>query len=101
MFRGGVVGLICSRSLELKDGVQDDARAVTMMSTYVDLITDKIQLLHNLWAQSIEVIIGFWMLSELGWASIAPVPLILVSSIVTAECGKLLGQRQKALMEAR
>ena len=36
MFRGAAVGLIYNRTLNLQDGVYDEAAAVTLMSTDIE-----------------------------------------------------------------
>jgi ATP-binding cassette subfamily C (CFTR/MRP) protein 1 len=64
MFRGDMVRLIHSQSLLLSDGVHDESAAITLMSTDVDIICDNILTVHEIWAQAIEVMIGFWLLSR-------------------------------------
>jgi ATP-binding cassette subfamily C (CFTR/MRP) protein 1 len=78
MIRGALVGLIHNRSLTLKDGVYDESMAITLMSTDVDYITMNGSIVHEIWAQVIEVTIGVWLLAKLlGWACI--VPLVVVA----------------------
>jgi ATP-binding cassette, subfamily C (CFTR/MRP), member 1 len=48
------------------------------MSTDVDIIYDNILAVHEIWAQVIEVMIGFWLLSsQLGW--VCAVPLLIIA----------------------
>lgn len=73
-----IIGLIHNRCLTIKDGVFDDSAAVTLMSTDVERIMMTADLLHELWAQTLELCIGMYLLAtELGWVCI--VPLIIVA----------------------
>lgn len=73
-----MVGLIHGRSLELSDGAHDDSAAITLMSTDVDIICEAVPTIFELWAQAIEVAVGFWLLArQLGWVAIVPFVLIL------------------------
>lgn len=77
MFRGVMVGLVYKRSLSLPDGLHEESAAITLMSTDVDIICDAIPTIYELWAQIIEVMIGFGLLwRELGWVSIVPLFIV-------------------------
>jgi ATP-binding cassette subfamily C (CFTR/MRP) protein 1 len=81
MFRGAMIGLIHARSLKLADSSHDDFAAITLMSTDVDIICDAIPTVFEVWAQLIEVGIGFWLLArQLGWVSIVPLLIIVGES---------------------
>ncbi|KAF8856341.1 hypothetical protein BDZ45DRAFT_745521 [Acephala macrosclerotiorum] len=62
MFRGVMVGLVYKRSSSLPDGLHEESAAITLMSTDVDIICDTIPTVYELWAQIIEVMIGFGLL---------------------------------------
>jgi hypothetical protein len=77
MVRGAVVGLINHKSLSQKSGDYDDGRAVTLMSTDADNVTEAAPMFHEAWAQILEVILGLAMLArEVGW--VFPVPLVII-----------------------
>ena len=73
-----MVGLVYRRSLSLQDGLHEESAAITLMSTDVDIICDAIPIIYELWAQVIEVMIGFGLLwRQLGW--VAVIPLLIVA----------------------
>jgi ATP-binding cassette subfamily C (CFTR/MRP) protein 1 len=79
MFRGGMVTLIYSRALLLKDGVYEESAAVSLMSNDVDQISDCLEELNEVWSRTIEIGIGLPLLTlQLGWVSI--IPLLVVFS---------------------
>jgi ATP-binding cassette, subfamily C (CFTR/MRP), member 1 len=74
MFRGSMVSLIYARTLKLQDGVYDESKALTLMSTDIDSIGSNIQTAMDMWAKVIEIAIGVWLLErQLGWVCIAPI----------------------------
>lgn len=102
MLRGGMIGLIYTRSLSLVDGIDDDSAAVTLMSTDVDTLSDAMTNVHEIWAQIIEVIVGFSLLtSKLGWVSVTPFVIIVACSRISTQIAKHLGKRQKAWLGAQ
>jgi ATP-binding cassette subfamily C (CFTR/MRP) protein 1 len=63
----------------------DDGEATTLMSTDADSLINIGSIVHEIWAQVIEVLIGISLLaSEVGW--IWPLPLVLIycQSLFTA-----------------
>ena len=102
MLRGGMIGLIYTHALSVQDGVNDDSAAVTLMSTDVDTISNAVTTVHEIWAQIIEVIIGFWLLARrLGWVSIVPFMIVLFCSRLSKRIGGHLSKRQKAWLAAQ
>jgi ATP-binding cassette subfamily C (CFTR/MRP) protein 1 len=97
MFRGAVVGLIHNKTMKLQDGVYNESAAVTLMSTDVDRITFSMVSVHEIWAQLVEVAIGIWLLArQLGWVSVIPVIIMLLSSFGTQRASRNFGNAQKA-----
>ncbi|KAK3319199.1 ABC transporter [Apodospora peruviana] len=99
--RMAMVGIIHNRCLTIKDGVFDDSAAVTLMNNDTEMITYSASLLHELWAQVLELGIGMYLLaSEIGWVSI--MPLLIVG--ITYQGAKFVtinvAGRQKALSMA-
>lgn len=77
MFRGAVVSVIYQRTLLLQAGAYDESAAVTLMSSDVDRIAKSMEVVHEVWAQFLEVCIGIALLArELGWVSIMPLVIV-------------------------
>lgn len=77
MFRSASVCLIYDKALQTRDGVYDEAAAVTLMSTDVDQITECLTELNECWARAIEVALGVSMLAkQLGWVCVMPLALV-------------------------
>lgn len=75
--RGAVVGLINCKSLSQQSSSYDDGRAATLISTDAQSVGSSAQILHETWAQVIEVVLGTLMLaSEVGWICLVPLVII-------------------------
>ncbi|KAH8194638.1 hypothetical protein TruAng_011196 [Truncatella angustata] len=99
--RGALVGLIHARCLTMRDGIYDDAAAVTHMSSDTDNVENLPWLCQEAWAQMIEFLIGVCMLwNEIGWWCLAPLLIISLSSLVArwvaGKVAKYVGDWQKA-----
>jgi len=74
----GMVGIIHNRCLTIKDGVFDDSAAVTLMSNDADMVQYSADLVHELWAQILELFLGLYLLaSQLGWACLVPILIVV------------------------
>ncbi|KUJ16558.1 multidrug resistance-associated protein [Mollisia scopiformis] len=76
VLRGALVSMIYSKTLKLNLVGSKDAPAVTLMSTDVGGITTSLDSLHDIWACTVEVAIGvylLWLYAGVGFV----VPLIL------------------------
>jgi hypothetical protein len=73
------------------------------MSTDVDTLSDAVTTVHEIWAQIIEVIIGFWLLaSKLGWMSYHPLcDRSFLFSALQANWWAPRQERQKAWLGAQ
>ena len=77
MIKGAVIGLINNAALHQQSSSYDDGRAVTLMSTDTDGVTQSANMFHEAWAHVFEVAIGMVMLArQVGWVS--PLPLVLI-----------------------
>jgi ATP-binding cassette subfamily C (CFTR/MRP) protein 1 len=102
MLRGGMIGLIYARSLCLEEGANHDSAAVTLMSTDVETISSAVISAYEIWAQVIEVIIGFSLLTKkLGWVSITPFVIIVLCSRISTRIGTHVGKRRRAWLGAQ
>ncbi|KAM7217664.1 hypothetical protein V8F06_006919 [Rhypophila decipiens] len=94
----GIIGLIHNRCLTIKDGIFDESAAVTLMSNDADAIQYTAQLVHELWAQSLELGIGLYLLAtELGWVCLMPLLLVAATSQGGRYITVNIAGRQKAL----
>jgi ATP-binding cassette subfamily C (CFTR/MRP) protein 1 len=71
------VELIHARCLTMRDGIYDDAAAVTHMSSDTDTVEMLAWLCQESWAQLVEVLIGMAMLwNQLGWWCLTPIAIV-------------------------
>jgi len=77
MTRSALVGLIHDKTMRSPGIAYDDGESTTLMSTDADSLDDFAEIIHETWAQVIEVVIGIYLLAiEVGW--IWPLPLVLI-----------------------
>jgi ABC-type multidrug transport system fused ATPase/permease subunit len=77
MARSSLVGLIHDKAMKSPTVSHDNGEATTLMSTDADSLDDVGEMLHEIWAQVIEVIVGVTLLaSQVGW--VWPLPLFLI-----------------------
>lgn len=77
MTRSSLVGLIHDKTIYSPAVSYDNGQAITLMSTDADSLDDVAEMIHETWAQVIEVIIGITLLAtQVGW--IWPLPLFLI-----------------------
>lgn len=77
MTRSALVGLIHHKAMESPSIAYDDSEAVTLMSTDAGSLDGIAGMIHETWAQVIEVLIGIILLArEVGW--VWPLPLVLI-----------------------
>ncbi len=78
MSRGALVALIYDRALQVPDGLYDEATAVTLMSSDTTLIAQSLATLHDVWALTIQVAIGLFLLArQVGWVCVMPVVVVV------------------------
>jgi ATP-binding cassette, subfamily C (CFTR/MRP), member 1 len=72
MFRGSLATIIFSKTLGLKSSSENSV-SMTLMSTDIDGIATGFENFHEIWACTIEVALGLWLLERnVGLACIAP-----------------------------
>lgn len=77
MTRSALIGLIHDHTMKLPSVAYDDSAATTLMSTDADSLEGIAEMVHETWAQIVEVLIGIWLLAgQVGW--IWPLPLCLI-----------------------
>ncbi|PWY94818.1 multidrug resistance-associated protein [Aspergillus sclerotioniger CBS 115572] len=102
MFRGAASSLIYEHALRIPDGeLEDRSATITLMTTDIDRITACLANLNECWARAIEVVIGITLLAlRLGWVSLMPVIIVIVSSLGSTQISKNIGNRQKVWVDA-
>lgn len=77
MTSSALVGLIHEKVLESPSSSYNDSEAYTIMSTDTKSLEGVAEMIHEIWAQAVEVVIGVILLArEIG--SIWPLPLLLI-----------------------
>ncbi|TVY57487.1 ABC transporter FUM19 [Lachnellula cervina] len=95
--RSALVGLIHDKTMKSPSIANDNGEATTLMSTDADSLDGIAEMVHEIWAQVVEVVIGIVLLSsEVGWIWPLPLFLIYMCSHVSRFVAKQLHPRQKA-----
>lgn len=77
MTRSALVGLIHDKTMKSPSVAYNNGEATTLMSTDADSLDGIAEMIHETWAQIIEVLIGIGLLaSQVGW--IWPLPLFMI-----------------------
>jgi hypothetical protein len=75
--KSALVGIIHAKTMQSPSATYDNGEATTLMSTDADSLGGIGGIVHETWAQVVEVIIGIRLLAlEVGW--IWPLPLFLI-----------------------
>lgn len=97
MTRSALIGLIHDHTMKLPSVAYDDSAATTLMSTDADSLEGIAEMVHETWAQIVEVLIGIWLLAgQVGWIWPLPLCLIYLCSHMSRFVAKHLHPGQKA-----
>ncbi|PYH48029.1 putative multidrug resistance protein [Aspergillus saccharolyticus JOP 1030-1] len=100
MFRGAMVAQIYAKSLSLTEA-PDESAAVTLMSTDVDRVAFSLRQIAEVWARTVELAIGLWLLErQVGWICIGPTVALVGSFYASLQVAKRIGPAQKAWVGA-
>lgn len=78
MTRSALTGLIHDKTMRSPSISYEDGEATTLMSTDAEALDGISEMLHEIFAQIIEVVVGIILLAkQVGW--IWPLPLVLIS----------------------
>ncbi len=78
MIRGSLVTAIYRKTTEISITALDNSAAVTLMSTDVERIVNGLRMIHEFWANLIQVSVASWLLQhELGVAFVGPIVLVI------------------------
>ncbi|TGO55432.1 hypothetical protein BCON_0092g00150 [Botryotinia convoluta] len=101
MIQGSLVSLIYTKSLSIKDQIDDPSSALTLMSTDVDRICQSVVMLHDLWSRPLELILGIVLLAfQIGWACTMPLAVIFISAILDSRVTLLIEGKVKIWSDA-
>ncbi|KAI2671649.1 hypothetical protein CBS147355_8641 [Penicillium roqueforti] len=96
MARGALISLLHARSLRAASSPIHDGNALTLMSADVDSLDTSAEMLHETWAQVVEVLVGTALLGrQLGWFALLPLLIIFGCSQMSAYVAKHLQAKQK------
>ena len=91
--KSSLICLVYNKTLSISPNAANAGRAMTVMSTDVDIVSDTGDLFHEAWGQSLELIFGLIILAnQVGW--IWPVPIVIIGckmSLVNCILRKLTG----------
>lgn len=77
MTRSSLVGLIHDKILKLPNLAYENGEATSLMSNDAESLDGIAEMVHETWAQVIEVLIGIRLLAtQVGW--ISPLPILLI-----------------------
>lgn len=101
MTRSALTGLIHDKTMKSPSLDYEDGEATTLMSTDADALDGIAEMIHEIWAQVIEVAAGTALLAkEVGWIWPLPLLLICICSQMSRFVAKNLQPRQKKWNEA-
>ncbi|KAL2883225.1 hypothetical protein SGCOL_001416 [Colletotrichum sp. CLE4] len=97
MIRGSLVSLIMSNNLELDmTKASDPSAPLTLVSTDVRTICKSFEMIHEVWANPIEIGLAIWLLQQqLGLGSVGPGVTIIACTIGMARLSKLMPRASK------
>ncbi|GIJ90521.1 hypothetical protein Asppvi_009478 [Aspergillus pseudoviridinutans] len=101
MTRSALVGLIHDKIMKSPSKAYDNGEATTLMNSDAESLDGIAEMVHETWAQVIEVLIGIRLLAgQVGWIWPLPLFLIYLCSYMSRYAAKHLQPRQKAWSNA-
>lgn len=77
MTRSALIGLIHDKTMKSSSITYENGKVTTLMSNDAEILDGVVEMVHETWAQIVEVIIGIWLLArQVGW--IWPLPILLI-----------------------
>ena len=81
--RGGLIANIYKSTLHRRATIEDDSKALTLISADVDRVSNSMKFMHEFWAEPLQVAIATWLLQRRVGVSFV-VPII----ITLRQCGQ-------------
>ncbi|KAI0839686.1 ABC multidrug transporter [Hypoxylon sp. FL0890] len=101
MARACLVAAIYTKTTEARMGSEHENASLTLMSTDVERVMIGFRMIHEVWANMIEVAIASWLLYDLlGGAFAVPIVIVLICACGVALPIRSLNNGQKAWMAA-
>ncbi|KAI0401067.1 putative ABC transporter [Xylaria palmicola] len=101
MTKSALLGLIHDKTMKSPSMACDNGKVITLISTDVENLDGFAEMMHETWAQLVEVLIGIALLArEVGWIWPLPLFLIFLCSRMSRYVAKHLQPRQQAWNDA-
>ncbi|KAL3419086.1 ABC multidrug transporter [Phlyctema vagabunda] len=101
MLRGTLISMLFSWTLTTKADQVETTAATSLMGTDVERIVQSLMVVHELWANIIELGIAIWLLErQLGIGSIMPLVIAAACMLGTTFISSRIGAGQKAWLSA-
>ncbi|KAG4438100.1 hypothetical protein IFR05_006421 [Cadophora sp. M221] len=98
--RGGLVGIVYRKTVDLSITALDESAAITLMSNDAETICTGFETLHEIWAVPVELGVAVYLLQrELGISFLAPTGVALISTVSVIGISRYVGDAQKAWNE--
>lgn len=101
MARGGLVSMMFNKTPSVQANAADPASSLTLMSADIERITNGWMMMHECWANVIEVAVAIYLLErQLGVACVIPIGVAIVSFVCSIFVTNLVVRRQALWLEA-
>lgn len=78
MVRGSVISMLYKKTAEISMTAVDPAASITLMSADIERIVMGMQMMHEIWSNSIEIGIAIYLLErQLGVACVVPIAVAI------------------------
>ena len=76
--RGGLIANIYRSTLYRRATIEDDSKALTLISADVDRVSNSMKFMHEFWAEPLQVAIATWLLQRrVGVSFVVPIIITL------------------------
>ncbi|KAF2276608.1 uncharacterized protein EI97DRAFT_377023 [Westerdykella ornata] len=101
MMRGGLISLLYNKSTEITLPDVDPSSSLTLMSADIERIVVGMQTSHELWSNTLEVVLAIYLLGrQLGAACAVPIGVAVFSLVGSLGATSLVMKRQALWLEA-
>ncbi|OJJ95656.1 hypothetical protein ASPACDRAFT_1875772 [Aspergillus aculeatus ATCC 16872] len=98
--RGALVAVVYRKTLSLDVSSTNRSSALTIMNADVERIVGGLRMIHEIWANFIQVAFGAWLLErQVGVAVVPSLVIASVCALLTMRFGASAGRQQEAWME--
>ncbi|THY77327.1 P-loop containing nucleoside triphosphate hydrolase protein [Aureobasidium pullulans] len=80
--RGGLIANIYKSTLHRRATIEDDSKALTLISADVDRVSNSMRFMHEFWAEPLQVAIATWLLQRrVGVSFVVPIIITLLTTL--------------------